>query len=215
MAQNPDEMAVGGTSDRQAGLPDELRALHRRVLLSFLDSGEPPSVDRVAQAAAALGLAVGPALAALSGADLVHVDGGRVAVAYPFSGVPTNHVVRLDGYDRVHAMCGVDALGMISMTGAAAGVIESVDATDGQAVRVTYRDGRWRFSPAETVLLVAATGGGDTSCRCTCPYINFHVSAASAGAFLAADPRLTGAVLEQGDALELGERLFGSLLRQQ
>lgn len=213
VAQNPDVMAVGGTADRQALLPPELRVLHQRVLLHFLESGGPPSAAEGAGLAAELGLEPRAALDALRDADLVHVAGGRVSVAYPFSGVPTAHVVRLVGYEPVYAMCGVDALGMIPMTDVVAGVIESVDADTGQAIVVSYRDGLWQFAPAETVLLVAATGTGDASCRSTCPYINFHVSVASAEAFLAANDRLAGAILKQGDAIALGDRLFGPLLR--
>lgn len=212
MEQSAETLAAGGTSDRQAGLPPLERALHRRVLRRFLESGQAPTAEWFDAAATECGLDALGAKEALARADLVHFAGGRVSVSYPFSGVPTRHVVSIDGFRTVHAMCAVDALGMIPMTDSP-GVIDSADAWSGEPVRVVYRAGEWHFTPRGTVMLVAVTDSGDTSSCCTCPYINFHASTTSAEAFLAVNPALTGGVLDQGEAIALGKRLFGPLLR--
>jgi hypothetical protein len=211
MEQSAEVLGTGGTSDRQARLPAPERRLHQRVLRRFLEAGAPPTAGWFGVAARACGLDGATAAEALAQADLVHFAGERVSVCYPFSGVPTGHVVKIDGYRTVHAMCAVDALGMIPMVGAA-GRIDSIDVHTGEPVQVTCEAGRWTFAPEAAVMLVAATGSG-TSSTCTCPYINFHVSQASADAFLAVNPNLTGAVLGQADAVALGEQLFGPLLR--
>ncbi|MFC5288504.1 alkylmercury lyase family protein [Actinokineospora guangxiensis] len=211
MEHSAEVLAMGGTSDRQARLSAPERRLHQRVLRRFLETGIPPTAAWFGEAALACGLDGAAAAETLAQADLVHFAGERVSVSYPFSGVPTSHVVKIDGCRAVHAMCAVDALGMVPMVGAA-GQIDSVDAHTGEPVRVTCADGRWTFLPDAAVMLVAATGSG-TSSSCTCPYINFHVSKASADAFLAVNPNLTGAVLGQVEAVALGERLFGPLLR--
>lgn len=53
----------------------------------------------------------------LSELDLVQIDklSGNVTVAYPFSGVPTHHIVRLKGKNPAFAMCAIDALGVSAM----------------------------------------------------------------------------------------------------
>src|SRR5262249_58871257 len=54
---------------------------------------------------------------ALPISDLVHAANGVVAVAYPFSGMPTRQQVELDGFPAVYAMCAIDALGIPAMAG--------------------------------------------------------------------------------------------------
>jgi alkylmercury lyase len=106
----------GSIAGRQAALPGPLRGLHRAVLRRFLDTGAPPTARWIRQAAADRGLDAA-ALDQLDAADAVHLVNGVVAVAYPLSGTPTPHRVRLDGLPAVYAMCAIDALGLPAMAG--------------------------------------------------------------------------------------------------
>lgn len=54
--------------------------------------------------------------------------------------------------------------------------------------------------------------GGSIADRC-CSFINFFSSAQGACAYRETRPDLRGGVLTRDDALELGKRIFGTLLR--
>lgn len=84
-------------ADRQAGLDDRLRSVHRSVLHAFADRGQPPRLD--------------PADArVLEALDLLVLGQDAVVVgAYPFTTEVTDHRVVLPSGDT-HAMCSLDAL---------------------------------------------------------------------------------------------------------
>src|SRR5919198_1492905 len=86
-----------GVGERQADLPEPLRRFHRHLLGRFLTEAGPPDQAAVAGIAAELGLDPWRALATLAAADVVHAEEatGTIRVAYPFSGRPTAHRVRL------------------------------------------------------------------------------------------------------------------------
>lgn len=198
---------------RQAGLPRPVRELHRAVLRWFVDRGVPPDRSWLEERAAGLGVSGAEVVAALARADLVHWDSaGVVAVAYPFSGVPTGCRVRLAGGPEVEAMCAVDALGIPAMAGLDA-VIDAMDPGTGESVRVEVVAGRWAWSPASAVVVVARSAEGGPSSCCTCPHINFHASTTAAERYLRERPELAGEVLDQDAAVRLGAEVFGPLLR--
>jgi hypothetical protein len=209
-------MPIASVNDRQAGLSEPLRHLHRRLLAGFAAHAGPPSPAAVAGMAAELRLDPHEALAALAAADLVHTDpaAGLITVAYPFSGRPTVHQVALTGGPTVSAMCAIDALGIPQMTGRD-GQIRSTDPASGQPITVEVHAGVWRWQPATTVVLVAATtaaGGCDPVADCCCPYINFHADPDHAQRYLQARPGMAGEVLTQAQAVEAAGQVFGGLL---
>lgn len=209
---SPDEAWIG-SAGRQAALPAPLRDLHRAVLRRFLDTGTAPALDWLRQVAGELGLG-DSAVAGLEAADLVHSDGGVVTVAYPFSGAPTRQQVALDGFPPVWAMCAIDALGIPVMAGRD-GRIAASDPRDGAPVVVSVQDGRWRWTPAEAVVVFARTADCGTDCEVwevLCPNTAFHASRDSARDWLAARPGLDGQILGQQAAIERGRRNFGLLL---
>jgi hypothetical protein len=195
-----------GTSARSRRLPEELRGLHRLILKEFLATGRAP--DRAWLLASG---ASDDGLTRLSTEDLVQFDGaGGVAVAYPFSGRPTEHWVRLVGSPPVSAMCAIDALGIPRMA-RRDGVIESLDPITGAPIRVEVVGGSWRWEPVGTVVLVARSAEGGPIFCCSCPHINFHTGADTARSYV--DGRgLSGEVLDQPTAVELGDLCFGALL---
>lgn len=193
-----------------------MRRLHQAILTRFLDTGRPPDHTWVQQKADALGLDPRPACAELATADLVHLDEtGRVAVAYPFSGVTSGHRVQLADGPSVWAMCAIDALGIPQMTGRDA-TIAATDPHSGEPIRVEVTGGEWRWHPQSTTVLVAqakADDASDAAALCACPHVNFYTSPNHARANLANHPELTGELLlAQGGAIELAGAVFGALL---
>jgi Alkylmercury lyase len=196
----------------QADLPPALADLHRQVLRAFLASGRGPGAAELRRLAGALGLAPGESLQRLADADLVHTDPatGAAITAYPFSGVPTPHVVRVDGAPPLYAMCAIDALGIPLMVGRNS-VITSLDPASHDTITVEHRAGTWRWQPPATVVLIAGAGAPGPSLRCTCPFITFHATASHAAAYLR-EGTVAGRVVTQTEAIDAARAEFGLLL---
>jgi alkylmercury lyase len=216
---SPDENGWTGGARSQAALPAPLRDLHRAVLRRFLDTGTAPALDWLRHTASELGLG-DSAVAELEAADLVHLDGGAVTVAYPFSGQPTRQRVELDGFPAVYAMCAIDALGIPAMTGRD-GRITATDPHDSAPVVVSVKavqragGGQWRWTPADAVVVYGRTADCGTGCgswEVMCPHTTFHTSRASAQAYLSARNGIEGKILNQLAAIKSGRHSFGSLL---
>lgn len=93
-------------ASRWSGLSHVSQSAHRRILRAFLSHGYPPDIAAFS----------GDVLEDLAKRDLVHVRGGRIALAYPFSTNPTDFVVSVEGID-LHGVCAIDALGVAAMAG--------------------------------------------------------------------------------------------------
>jgi hypothetical protein len=206
---------AAGTGSRQAALRPALRSLHQAVLRHFLNEGDAPDIGWIRGQASGLGVDPDAAIRQLTAADLVHVDrDGQVAVAYPFSGVPSGHQAQLANGPAVWAMCAIDALGIPQMVDRDA-TITAADPSTGEPVTVEAHAGTWRWTPATAAVLIAQTGAGGPSAECTCGHVNFYSHAEHAQTYLDEHPELTGRVLEQGMAVELAGGVFGGLLRNQ
>ena len=204
--------ADAGVVARQAALPDPLLRLHRAILTYFLDHGGPPGRPWLDGAAGRHGLDPAAAFTELAAADLVHLDdAGMVRAAYPFSGAPSGHQVRLDGTPPVWAMCALDALGIPQMA-RRDGTITAADAHTGDPVDVQVSGGRWQWQPGTASVLAAHSNSSVRAAQCACPYVNFVSGPDHARAYLASHPELTGHLLSQGAAIEFAGAVFGSLL---
>lgn len=198
-----------GVAARQAGLSPEVRLLHWEVLRAFLATGRRPHRRDLPFAG---GMDGDDAFRQLHDADLVHLDGaGYVSAAYPFSGVMTGHRVQLDSGRLLSAMCAIDALGIPLMTGRN-GVIASGDPDGAHPIRLERRGERWFWSPRDTVVLAAESGGRGPAAECLCPAITFHPCRERAEDYLRRHPELTGRVLDQVQAIEVAWWSFGPLL---
>lgn len=210
---------AGISADRltsaQAGLSPELRRLHRAILDSFVQLGSAPDQDRLKDDASKLGLDMGIALEQLEESDLIVRDRptGRIVGVYPFSAVPTRHRVHIADGKPVYAMCAIDALGIPDMLGKD-GVIVSEDPVDSSPIRVEVHAGRADWNPASAVVFVGSTGQDGSIAQTCCSVINFFASPASAKEFQTRNPGVTGRVLSQQEALELGRSVFGQLARE-
>ena len=186
-----------------AGPPAEggLRAVQQRVLRSFAQTGEPPAMTELDQAAARYSTDGRAVLALLHAADFLRLDAaGAISAAYPFSAVPTPHVVQIGHGPAVFSMCPIDALGVAAMVGRSVTICSAEPGT-GIAVTVTVPAGRGRaiWQPKGALVYV---GRQDACGTCAardvavpsvaadvcCGFINFFASRASAAAWAAAHP---------------------------
>jgi hypothetical protein len=185
---------------------------HQAILRAFATTGRPPAASDLDAVTAGTGRGSQEVLTALHEADAIRLaSDGQIAVAYPFSVVPTRHRVRIGDSVEVYAMCAIDALGISSMLGQDT-VITSVDVTSGQPITVATRDGHTRWEPATAVIFIGADSGGGPSADCCCDYLNFFTDQHAAQAWTRGHPDVPGQILDQAEAEELATRLFGHLL---
>jgi hypothetical protein len=79
-------------------------------------AGEAPDIPALVRDAAPFGVLQAPG--ELADGDFVCLGpAGQITAAYPFSVLPTRHLVRIAGHAAVFAMCAIDALGISAMTG--------------------------------------------------------------------------------------------------
>jgi anaerobic selenocysteine-containing dehydrogenase len=81
------------------------------------------------------------------------------------------------------------------------------------AVTVSGSDAVWH--PATAVVFAGRTASecaGPSAAVC-CEYISFFARHSAAAAWATAHPEVTGGILSQGRALEVGEQIFGRLLQ--
>jgi Alkylmercury lyase len=189
-----------------------LRAVHQAVLRSFVHTGAAPGISSLAGHARPFD--VSKVLAELADGDFLCLDdAGQITAAYPFSAMPTRHRVRITGGAAVFAMCAIDALGISAMTGRPV-VIESADPATGEPVAVHVDQASSTWDPGTAVVYVGRTGGGcaGPSASVCCGHINFFATRATASAWAASHPEITGGIVGQDRALQAGIGIFGQLL---
>lgn len=189
-----------------------LRAVHQAVLRSFVHSGVAPDFPSLAKHAAPF--EASQVLAELADGDFLCLDhAGQITAAYPFSAAPTPHQVRISGGAAVFAMCAIDALGVSAMAGVPV-VVDSADPSTGEPITVNVVGDTSSWDPATAVVYVGRTCdrcAGPSASVC-CEYMNFFATGAAAMAWAACHPQITGGVLSQGRALQVGIDIFGQLL---
>jgi Alkylmercury lyase len=206
-----DSLGRGG-QERAAPHKRRLRTVHQAVLRSFVQTGAAPDISSLARYAAPFRKA--QILRELADADFLCVDhAGRITAAYPFSALPTRHRVQIAGNATVFAMCAIDALGISAMVGLPV-VIESADRSTGEPITVNVDGIDSTWDPATAVVYVGRTGDGcdGPSASVCCGYMNFFTCRAAAAAWAASHPKITGGILSQGRALQVGISIFGQLL---
>jgi hypothetical protein len=83
------------------------RAALRDILTRFATDGGPIEIAALGAGAASV--------PELDARDLVYVDAGRIVLAYPWAGTPTDFVVVLPGGRERWACCAIDALGIAAL----------------------------------------------------------------------------------------------------
>jgi Alkylmercury lyase len=106
-----------------------------------VSNGATPAAAGLAEAAAPYGKTADVAAAELHAGTCCAWDAaGQVRAAYPFSAVPTPHLVQISGGPRVHAMRAIEALGIPAMLGTGV-TITSAGPRTGEPVTVTVAAG--------------------------------------------------------------------------
>ncbi|TDO56699.1 alkylmercury lyase-like protein [Kribbella sp. VKM Ac-2571] len=188
------------------------KAVQQAILRAFATTGRPPTPGDLDALTADSGRGTTEILTALHDVDAIQLAAnGDIALAYPFSATPTRHRVRIDDRVDIYAMCAIDALGIAAMLDQDTR-IESFDVTTGDQVTVTTTAGRAVWEPVGAVVFVGAHAGGGPSADCCCDYLNFFACNAAAQAWTTEHPQVPGQILNQAEAEELGNRLFGHLL---
>jgi hypothetical protein len=198
------------------GLTSEQDLAWRRTLELFAALGRAPLVAEVASDLRLQVEATRTLLRALEQRDLAGLDesASTIAFVYPLTARRTEHRVKL-GDHVLHALCAVDALGVGAMYGADV-QIESACRRCGAGIAV-------RTAGCGTSIAEADPGGAmvwydlaydrkaATSC---CPSIAFFCGAAHLEAWRAGEgARRAGHALTVAEAFEVGQALFGPLLR--
>jgi Alkylmercury lyase len=202
-----------GDQGRIAPAERGLRALHQAVLRSFAATGNPPEQDALDEAAGPLDS--GRILAELAEGDFLCLDqAGRITAAYPFSATATAHTVRLTGGATAYSMCAIDALGISDMLSTSV-QISSADPWTGEAISVAVEGSSAVWEPDTAVVFAGSTASSCevSSAASCCGHMNFFTSQTTAAAWAAAHPEVTGGILSQGRALQVGRQIFGHLLR--
>lgn len=196
---------------RHERLTDFERELYFWILHRFASSGRPSAAETRA-AADEMGLDADRALETLARDDLVHTNrDGEIVVAYPFSGRPTDHVVRFKGGNEVNAMCAIDALGVAPMFDQSI-EIDSRDPLTGEGIGVELTPpGAGRWQPQGAVVVCGASRSGESYCSC-CPVLNFFASAENGERWLEGRPDVRGYVMTMPEAIEAGRAVFGDVL---
>ena len=200
--------------ERAEQLQPAERQFHQAILRAFVQFGGPPSPRWVETAAAAHRLDPEAAVATLVSLDVIQRDAetGAITAAYPFSGVPTPHQVVVAGSQSLYAMCAIDALGIPFMLGEDT-TITSLDPASGLPIRVEVRDGVAVWEPPTTAVLTASLEDVDGPKAITCcPEMNFFATTEAAEEYHRGHPEISGRVLTQAEAIELGIQYFGGLL---
>lgn len=189
------------------------RRVHRAVVTIFAETGRPPTRTSLARLARDQGADPERVLAEMAELDVVVFDDrGEIRAAYPFSPAPTAIRVVWAGGPAVFAMCAIDALGVSAMLDRPV-IITAAEPDTGAAITVRVDHDTARWTPESAV--VFASSSGDACCPSadrTCGHINFFTSDQAALAWAARHPELSGAALDQANALAYGVAEFSTLL---
>ncbi len=199
---------------RLAPVAGGLRAVQQAVLRALASAGAVPTADELDRAAAGSGATGGAVLAALAEQDYLTLDESNgLRAAYPFSLVPTRHQVTIEGGPTMWSMCAIDALGVAPMLGRATTIV-SADPVTGERISVAMSHGGAAWDPLGALVFAGGRGGAGPASAVCCDAINFFASAHSALRWAALRPEITGRVLDQAGAIQVGRSVFGALLNR-
>lgn len=215
MRQRPVEPGVGIVARvAKAELSRQEDDVRTYILRAFTRDGRGPAVDEISQA---LGLSLEHVLRScrkLAAHDLIVWEDGTTQIlsAYPFSGQPTAHQVRIEGNSPLYAMCAIDALGIPFMLEQRATIASSCFVCQ-QPVQGAIQDGL--IQHAEPVAAVVWRSQRDScfAAKERCPFTNFFCNDGHLQRWLAERPTEKGTALTLREAVDVAKAAFGELLR--
>ena len=185
------------------------RRVHRALLDAVLATGAVPRLDELGASVELSSTEVEGSLETLARADyLGRSSAGEISCLYPFSTVPTPHVVVIEDTRR-YAMCSIDALGVAAMLGRPV-AIDGECGVCGVVIRVDVEPGRIvRIVPDETVV-VARRSGAEQACEVCCPGTLFACGVAHGETLASRSPATE--VVPLVEALGHAESIFAGFL---
>jgi Alkylmercury lyase len=214
-----DALASAGIPESNVGpcRGEQLSAAERELyvwMLRGFGCGKPPSADAIRAHATCLGLDPDHSREKLATEDLVHFDGdGEITVAYPFSGRPTRHRVRIEGH-MVFAMCAIDALGIAPMFERAI-AIDSSDLLTNAVISIWLQpDGTATWQPNEAVVVTGRACADGAAFQGCCQVLNFFASLDNAERYLSEREDVSGFPITMPQAVEVGRAVFGAVLKE-
>ncbi|GEM_PF-580644 len=190
-------------------------AVRRYILTQYPLQGGAPSCREIEEVLGLAGTEVQTILRRLHELDILYLEPGclEIRLAYPFSSVPTRHVVKFEDWAEakpVYAQCAVDALGIpfmfshdLSVASSCAHCSKPVTLEVRNRMIVTH-------NPAETVVWAGTTRSGPAATS-VCPTINFFCSSDHVVAWLQGQADTRGAIISLAEAFYIGKELFEPL----
>lgn len=189
--------------------------IYQYILRTFAETGKPPSVQQLGKTLALVQAAARSELDRLEKQGCIYRDpiSKEIVSAYPFSALPTSHIVTFPTGHSVYAMCAIDALGMPSMLDSDA-TIQSACAACGAPIMIQIQAGQITEANPSEMVVIYAQGAADC-CAATdqCPFINFFCSSDHSQEWQARNHHLSLKTMTLAEALAGGQRTFGNLLR--
>jgi len=191
-------------------------SVRRYILTQYPLQGRAPSCREIEEALGLTGAEVQTILRRLHELDILYLEPGRLEIrlAYPFSSVPTRHVVKFEDWPEaklVYAQCAVDALGIPFMFGHDLSVASSC-AHCSKPITLEVRNRMIvTIKPTETVVWAGATRSGPAATS-VCPAINFFCSLDHVAAWLQGRTNTTGSTISLAEAFHISKAVFEPLL---
>ena len=191
-------------------------AVRRYILAQYPLQGRSPTVQEISQALGLTPDGTKTILQRLDAWDMLSLEpeSSMIRLAYPFSSVPTPHVVKFDQWSEakpVYAQCAIDALGLAFMLHRDLSITSSC-ASCAKAIAITVRDQTIvAHSPSDTLVWAGTIQEGPVAAS-ACPAINFFCSAAHVEKWLRKQPNAVGSVISLGETLYIGKAIFEPLL---
>ncbi|MBL8544839.1 MAG: alkylmercury lyase family protein [Hyphomonadaceae bacterium] len=207
-------VSSGHVLERWSGYEAAADRVRVALLQLYVELGQAPTTDVLAQRAGLSEESVRPLLKELRRRDLAILDGDTITGAYPFTERDTGHRVTLDAR-TLKAMCAVDALGVGDMTGRDIAV-ESRCRHCGTPVKITTQD-RGRaladIAPDTAVAWLSVRYEDGCAASSLCTATSFFCSDDHLAAWRHAQPAdKTGYRLTIEEALEAGRAIFAPSL---
>jgi hypothetical protein len=132
----------------------------------------------------------------------------RIVFAWPFSNVPTEYVLTMDGSKPVFGRCAVDSLGVSAMYGKPVH-IEATSVASGSPIKLLVNGSRVeRAEPADAVVWLGSDGED-----CGCDEMLLFASRSELAAWRKELGKPEGKTMSLEEATAYGVRIFGAHLR--
>lgn len=213
------EVLLGWRANHDALGPNQ-EAVRRFILTQYPLLGRAPSCQEIAAALELSPSEVRTTLERLHELDFLNLEPGarEIRLAYPFSTVPTRHVVKFPDWVEakpVYAQCAVDALGIPFMFRGDLSIASSC-AHCKKPIEIEVRDRKiTAYLPAETVVWSGTVTMYRDCVADICPSVNFFCSPAHVSAWQVGQKEANGSILSLGEALYLGKGIFENHLYAQ